>query len=60
VLGGIAVELQQCVDVVGDLGDRFGVFGTEVDLEGLDRHLGLVDVLGVVDLLQRCQCRPVR
>jgi hypothetical protein len=46
-LGRILV-LQQHVGVVDDLGDGFGVFGAVVDLEGLDRDLGLVDVLGVV------------
>ena len=51
--GGVVVELQQYVEVVGDLGDRLGVLGAVVDLEGLDRDLGLVDVLGVVDFLER-------
>jgi hypothetical protein len=55
VLGGIAVDLQQHVGVVDDLGDRFGVLGATVDLEGLDRDLGLVDVLSVVDVPDRRQ-----
>ena len=60
MLGRILVELQQGVEVVGDLGDRFGVLGTEVGLERLDRDLGLVDVLGVVDVLDRRQRRGMR
>src|SRR6185369_9150514 len=51
MLGRILVELQQHVGVVDDLGDRLRVFGAVVDFEGLDRKLGLVDVLGVVDSL---------
>jgi len=50
-------NLQQRVQIVGDLGDRLGVLRTEVDLERLDRDLGLVDVLGVVDVLDRRQRR---
>ena len=53
VLGRIPVELQQHVEVVGDLRDGLGVLGAVVDLERLDRDLGVVDVLGVVDLLHR-------
>jgi hypothetical protein len=52
---GILVELQQYVEVVGDHGDRLEVLGAVVELEGLDRDLGLVDVLGVVDFLERGQ-----
>ena len=52
VLGRVSVELQQHVEVVDDLGDRFGIFGAVVDLECLDRDLCLVDVLGVVDVLE--------
>jgi hypothetical protein len=44
VLGGILVEFQEHVCVARDLGDRLGVFRAVVDLEGLDRDLGLVDV----------------
>jgi len=57
VLGRILVELQQDIGVIDDLGDRFGVLSAEVDLEGFDRDLGLVDVLGVVDLSERRQSR---
>jgi len=32
VFGGILVELQQGVEVVDDLGDRFGILGAEIDL----------------------------
>jgi hypothetical protein len=60
VLGGVLVELQDDVGVVDDLGDRFGVFGAVVDLERLDRQLGFVDILGVVDLFHRCQCARVQ
>ncbi len=45
MLGRILVELQQHVGVVDDHGDRLGVLGAVVDLERLDRELGLVDVL---------------
>jgi hypothetical protein len=36
MLGRILVELQQRVQIVGDLGDRLGVLGAEVDLERLE------------------------
>src|SRR5512135_115024 len=55
MLGRILVELQQHVGVVDDLGDRLRIFGAVVYFEGLDRELGLVDVLGVVDLPYRRQ-----
>ena len=55
MLGGILVELEEHVGVVDDLGDRLGVLGAVVDLEGLDRELCLVDVFGVVDLPHRRQ-----
>ena len=60
VLRRVAVELQQHVGVVDDLGDRLGVLGAVVDLEDLDRKLGVVDVLGVVDLLERRQRARMR
>src|ERR1700757_2720646 len=44
MLGRVLVELQQHVGVVDDLGHRLGVLGAVVDLEGLDRDLGLVDI----------------
>jgi hypothetical protein len=53
VLGRVFVQFQQHVGVVDDLGDRLGVLGAVVDLEGLDCDLSAVDVLGVVDLLDR-------
>ncbi len=59
MFGRIFVELQQGVEVVGDLGDRFGVLGAEADLERLDRDLGFVDILGVVDVFDRRQGRRV-
>jgi hypothetical protein len=49
MLGRVLVELQQHVGVVDDLGHRLGVLGAVVDLEGLDRDLSLVDILGVID-----------
>jgi hypothetical protein len=57
MLGRIAVELQQHVEVVDDLGDRLGILRAEVDLEGFNRDLRLVDVLGVVDVLECGQRR---
>jgi hypothetical protein len=45
VLGGIVVKLQQGVEVIDDLDDRLRKLGPEVDLEGPDRRLSLVDVL---------------
>ena len=53
VLGRVPVELQEHVGVVDDLGDRLGVLRAVIYLEGLDRDLGLVDVLGVVDFPHR-------
>ena len=41
VFGGILVKLQQGVEVVDDLGDRFGILGAKINLEGFDRNLGL-------------------
>jgi len=53
VLGGVVVERQQHVYVLGDLGDRLGPLGAVVGLERLDRLQGVVAVLGVVDLGER-------
>jgi hypothetical protein len=53
MLGRVSIELEQQVGVIDDLGDRLGVLGAVVDLECLDRDLGLVDILLVVDLSQR-------
>ena len=60
VLGGVFVELQQHVGVVDDLGDSFGVLGAVGDLEGLDGDLSLIDVLGVIDVLDCCQGTGMR
>jgi hypothetical protein len=60
VLGGISVELQQPVEVVGDLGDRLGILGAIVEFQGLDCDLGLVDILGVIDLPHRRDRTRVR
>ena len=57
MLGRVLVELQQGVEVVDDIGDRLGILRAEVDLESLDGDLGLVDALGVVDVLDRRQRR---
>jgi hypothetical protein len=55
MLGRIFVELKQHVGIVGDLRDRLGVLGLEVGGECFDRDLRLVDVFGVVDVLERRQ-----
>jgi hypothetical protein len=54
--GRVLVELQENVGVVNDLGDRLRILGAVVDLERLDRQLGLVDILGVLDLIECCLC----
>jgi hypothetical protein len=53
VLGGIAVQLQQHVKVVSDVGDRLGVLGSVIEFEGPDCGLGLVDILGAIHLPHR-------
>src|SRR5258708_39945091 len=53
VLGGVVVEGQQHVEVVGDLGGRLGPLGAVVGGEHVGRGLGVVLVLGVPDLGQR-------
>jgi|tagenome__1003787_1003787.scaffolds.fasta_scaffold19019008_2 hypothetical protein len=55
MLGRVLVELQEHLGVIDDLGDRLRVLGAVIDLEGLDRDLGAVDVLGIVDLPHRRQ-----
>jgi hypothetical protein len=60
VLGGVFVELQEHIGAARDLGDRFGILGAVVSLEGLDRDLRVVDILGVVDVLDRRQGAGVR
>ncbi len=60
VLGRVAVELQQHIEVVDDLGYGLGVLGAEVDFECFDRDLGVIDVLGVVDVLKRGERGRVR
>ena len=60
MLGRVVVELQQDIGVIDDLGDCLGVLGAVVDLECLDRNLGLGDVLSVVDLPECCQRTRVR
>jgi hypothetical protein len=57
VLGRVFVELQEHVGVVDDLGDRFGILGAVVNLERFNRDLSLVEVLGVVDVLDCCRRR---
>jgi hypothetical protein len=53
VRGGIVVEGQQFVDIVGDLGCGFGEFRAVGGVERLDRVQGMSAVLGVPDLGQR-------
>jgi hypothetical protein len=53
VLGGVVVEREEHVDVLGGLRDRFGPLGAVVGLECSDRRQGMVLVLGVVDLGER-------
>jgi hypothetical protein len=53
VLGGVVVELQQHVEVVGDLRDRFGPLGAVLGHEGAGSGLGVLAVFGVPDLGQR-------
>ena len=55
VLGRVLVELQEHIGIIDDLGDRLGIQGAVIDLERFDRDLGLVDVLGIVDVLDRSQ-----
>lgn len=49
--GRTAVELQLSIGVVDHLGDRLGIPGRLVDLEGFAGDLGLVDALRVIDVL---------
>jgi transcriptional regulator of acetoin/glycerol metabolism len=44
VCGRVPIELQQHIGVIDDLGDCLGVLDDVVDLERLDRDLGVVDV----------------
>jgi hypothetical protein len=60
VFGGILVGLQQGVQIVDNLGDHFGILGAEIDLEGVDRDLSVIDVLGVKDFTHRRDCTRVR
>ena len=53
MLGGVVVERQQHIDVLGDLRDCLGPLGAVVGIECLDRGHGMVAVLGVVDLGER-------
>jgi hypothetical protein len=57
-LGGVSVEFEQHIEVVDDFGNRVRVIGAVVGFERLDRDLGLVDILGVVDLVERRQRAP--
>jgi hypothetical protein len=52
VLGGVVVEGQQDVEVIGDLRGSFGPLGSVEVLERLGGLQGVVAVLGVVDLGQ--------
>jgi len=53
VFGGIVVELQELVEILGDLRDRLGPLGGVVGLERLDRGERVLAVLGVPDLRER-------
>jgi hypothetical protein len=53
VLGGVVVELQQHVEVVGDLRVRPGPLGAVLGHEGAGSGLGVLAVFGVPDLGQR-------
>jgi hypothetical protein len=52
VLGGIVVEREQLVEVVGDLADGFAELRAVGQLEPGDRAAGVFTVLGVPDLRQ--------
>ena len=52
MLGGVVVELQQHVEVVGELRHRFGPLGAVLGHEGAG-GLGVLAVFGVPDLGQR-------
>src|SRR6478609_11246737 len=53
VLGRVVVELQQHLQVVGDLGAGVGELAAVFDRERLRRDPGVVTILGVEDLLHR-------
>ncbi len=53
MLGRVVEERQEDVDVVADLGCRFGPFDAELGRERFRRGLGVGFVLRVVDLGQR-------
>jgi hypothetical protein len=50
VLGGVVVDGEQLLEVIGDLRDCLGELRTVGGLEGLRRGAGVVLVLGVPDL----------
>ena len=53
VLGGVVVEREEHVDVVGDLRRCFGPLGPVCGLERLHSRQGVVFVFGLADLGQR-------
>ena len=53
MLGGRVVKGEQCVGLVGDLGDGLRPLGLELVREGLDGSLGMSLVFGVAYLRQR-------
>jgi len=53
VLGGVVIERQEHVEVVGDLRDRLGPLRGVVGLERRGRLLRVLTVLGVPDLRKR-------
>jgi hypothetical protein len=50
VLGGVVVERQELVEVVGDLGDGLGELRSVGQFERGDRASGVFTILGVPDL----------
>ena len=53
VLGGVVVEREEHVDVVGDLHRGFGPLGPVITLERLHRRQSVLFVLGLPNLRQR-------
>jgi len=63
VLGGVVVEREPLVQIVGDFGDRLGKFPAIGGLEPLYRVDGVRFILGVPDLSERflrAQVRRIR
>ena len=52
MFGGVIVEREQLVEIIGEFGDGLGELRAVGGLEGLDRGAGVVLVLGAPDLRQ--------